>query len=791
MNFSSKKRFLKGLTLGLFLVSLPLLFQNCGSGFQANQINPITQSSLGESIPSGMCGNTPEGGSEVRTMYQTSSVPFGSMCAQETQTRICRQGEFGNWTGSYTNVSCSVIGAQNCGNTPSGGSETRVMYQAGSVPYGSTCKQEMQTRTCMNGVLSSWSGNYTSLSCMVAVALSCGTVASGQAETRVMYQASTVPFGSTCLSQTQSRTCTNGVFGAWSGNYAVTSCIVEAKPTIDFMTIPQGVPGYKYIASNNVTSIYSMNNTLYVGTDGGLSISTDGGSTFTTKTTVNGLGSNLISVLSSLGNTLFVGTSLSLSLSTDGGNTFTLAKGLIAGPSALAMNGNTVFALINASSNFLNISTDGGRNFSVSAKFDEFIASSGRRPGTELTMAGGNNRIYIGTKGAGLVVSSDGGNTFAAKTTVNGLGSNEISSVYAVGDMVYAGSFDGSLSISSDGGNSFTSRVAVNNSTSNLNAILKIAAVGNSIYLINQAGNLFVSTDGGSTFNTRTQANGLSTSRLQSVATWGSTVIVGMNTSGNLAGGLAISNDGGNNFKIITTPNSIGRDVIYSVFSLGNELIVSVGSKLVSSSDGGNTFANKSLTGISNSNISSVFKVGNTVYVGNFSGNLFISTDGGLTFPTSTKVFSSVSIDAIYAVGDKVYVGSRYVGGGLAVSTDGGKTFTTKTTLYNNQTVYVSGISGSGNDNTLYVVVNEKLLKTVDDGTSYTLVKGDWINEVLVVGNTIYAASGGSLWISKDSGKTWVNKTIQNGLTSGSVNSLYMMNNTLYIGTWDGLSRGL
>jgi hypothetical protein len=125
-------------------------------------------------------------------------------------------------TGSSVNVfqTVTVTAAASCtlpwgGTIASGASATA--YQASSVPYGSTCTS--QTRSCTNGTLS---GTYTNQSCTVQGPASCslpwgGTINSGQSTTA--YQAATVPYGSSCVSQ--SRSCNNG---SLSGTYQYQSC---------------------------------------------------------------------------------------------------------------------------------------------------------------------------------------------------------------------------------------------------------------------------------------------------------------------------------------------------------------------------------------------------------------------------------------------------------------------------------------------------------------------------------------------------------------------------------------
>ncbi|MEI7781500.1 MAG: PE family protein, partial [Planctomycetota bacterium] len=59
-------------------------------------------------------------------------------------------------------------------------------------------------------------------------------------------------------------------------------------------------------------------------TDGGLGISTDGGTTFTNATAANGLGNNLVRGVYATGDTIYAGTDDGVSISTiavtDGGN---------------------------------------------------------------------------------------------------------------------------------------------------------------------------------------------------------------------------------------------------------------------------------------------------------------------------------------------------------------------------------------------------------------------------------------------------------------------------------------
>ena len=78
------------------------------------------------------------------------------------------------------------------------------------------------------------------------------------------------------------------------------------------------------MGNNLVYGVYASGSTVYAATSGGLSISTDGGSSFTNKTTTNGLGANSVNGVYVSGSTVYAATGVGgLSISTDGGASFT------------------------------------------------------------------------------------------------------------------------------------------------------------------------------------------------------------------------------------------------------------------------------------------------------------------------------------------------------------------------------------------------------------------------------------------------------------------------------------
>lgn len=117
------------------------------------------------------CETNSHNTTQTRTRFLQSNPPEGTGCQQETQTRTCTDGSWSQWTGTYQNNTCTTATittettAQTCTFSAqaiqSGQSVTA--YQASTVPYGSQCVS--QQRTCTNGTLS---GTYTHSTCSVA-----------------------------------------------------------------------------------------------------------------------------------------------------------------------------------------------------------------------------------------------------------------------------------------------------------------------------------------------------------------------------------------------------------------------------------------------------------------------------------------------------------------------------------------------------------------------------------------------------------------------------------------------
>lgn len=202
-----------------------------GSGSLASTTKSVTVAVIPEEPPQKRSctqdGVTIEHGAS-RIFYSTRTADNTNACNAASELRTCTDGTL---SGSRPYASCTPNPT-----TPEGTAyrcdfngqiiadgESVTAYAASTVPYGGQCKSE--TRTCIKGVLT---GSYMQRSCTVASAESpqsdtCSfngqTVANGASI--VAYQASSVPAGGSCKSET--RTCFQGVL---TGSYGNATCTV-------------------------------------------------------------------------------------------------------------------------------------------------------------------------------------------------------------------------------------------------------------------------------------------------------------------------------------------------------------------------------------------------------------------------------------------------------------------------------------------------------------------------------------------------------------------------------------
>jgi hypothetical protein len=160
---------------------------------------------------------------ESVTRYIAPVQPYTDTCTPEIRT--CTDGSL---SGSYRSETCVVSTPLACslnGQFVAHGTSVRA-YSTSTVPFGSSCLSEL--RSCVNGSLS---GSYSATSCSVNAAASCAFNGVGVAHNTTVdaFQSSSVPYGQNCVKQ--GRSCYNGVL---SGTYLYSSCSVGAPTTCSF-----------------------------------------------------------------------------------------------------------------------------------------------------------------------------------------------------------------------------------------------------------------------------------------------------------------------------------------------------------------------------------------------------------------------------------------------------------------------------------------------------------------------------------------------------------------------------
>ena len=180
---------------------------------------------------------------ESRTFYSQGTVAYGQNCSPYSQTRTCTNGNLSG-SSNYAYSSCSQTGAATCtiDSVTLTHGESRTMYLQDMVPYGGSCSSVAQTRTCTNGTLSG-SSTYNKPACSPAVSSSCALsgVTLSHNTTRTFYNSASASFGSSCTTRALVRRCVNGVLDGDS-SYTHATCTVDSASscTLDGATVNHG-----------------------------------------------------------------------------------------------------------------------------------------------------------------------------------------------------------------------------------------------------------------------------------------------------------------------------------------------------------------------------------------------------------------------------------------------------------------------------------------------------------------------------------------------------------------------
>lgn len=184
-------------------------------------------------LPPADCGDVAHGDSETRDCFGAESVPFGEECVASAQTRTCNDGTFDPDFGPCAQLTCEVLPPADCGDLRHGHTERRDCYAASTVPFGEECVLTIQTRTCEDGTFDPDFLVCDHLGCEVLPGADCGDIAHGVEETRERYLLTRAAAGDVCPLEVQTRTCLDGSFTEWSGSFEETSCAPCGDGIID------------------------------------------------------------------------------------------------------------------------------------------------------------------------------------------------------------------------------------------------------------------------------------------------------------------------------------------------------------------------------------------------------------------------------------------------------------------------------------------------------------------------------------------------------------------------------
>ncbi len=380
----------------------------------------------------------------------------------------------------------------------------------------------------------------------------------------------------------------------------------------------------------------------------------DSGLQYVNRTTTNGLGSNYVKAVYVVGSNVYAATDAGLSISTDGGSSFTNYTTTLNG-----LGSNNVSGV--------------------------FVVGSTIYAATKDTTYG----LGTPTKG-GLSISNNGGTTFTNRTIDDGLGSNDVNSVFVDGSTIYVGTSVSSQVI-------VTTPVTQRAVASNIVTLTTSTAHGLVVGSIVQVSGVGFTLDG--IYSVTAVPSPTQFSYAKTASSIATTAVDPAYSAATLKapGGLSISTDGGvtfTHFNSTALCGSVSCSHVYDIYASGSNIYLATSERLVYSNDGGTTFTHAPSGQLSSR---AVFTDGTKVFLGSNVG-LQVSTDNFATAPALRNSFDGLSdgapnVQTIAMDSGKLYVGTW---GGLSISSNGGTSFTNDTPENCLGGYFVSGVFVSG-----------------------------------------------------------------------------------------------
>jgi hypothetical protein len=571
-----------------------------------------------------------------------------------------------------------------------------------------------------------------------------------------------------------------------------------------FKTAPQGLTGFTTLPSNKINSVFiePTSGTKYVATDGGLAIKS--GTTWTTKTSADGLPSNIINTVFAYKPAsqihLYVGTPNGLSVSLDGGSTF---SNLLPGEFINDVFAETVPSgsvtqtkIYVGTNNALKFSNNGGTNFTTQTisggVFKVFVDSNG-----EIYVSNNSTLLdsYTVTVGPGGTIGLSATNYSFFYTSF--LATPTTTATAKVSDILMDGSGDIYALVSDAASSAISGLYLLNPSNGlfehkiSLYSLAGATSVEYSEMAIDFSGNFLVAQKNGGGLNKVTPPTGAAgyTSSVVSLGSY-STSLNGVSLVSNISGHLVLvatsqqlleaSPSSGSIPTSLTWASSTSSGLVnnkvntFGVSGTGTGTKIVVGSKegsLLTSNNWSTKFS------YSTNEITSILFTANDVFMGSKNANnsfLHQSSLGGLSSFTNLASSWTSPVTDLFATSSNIYAATD--GSGIYYSTFSAtwnllSTSTVSGLLHDNfKNIYVDS---SGNIYATYFpgTANQHKIVKITLGLTNSATHVGGFNTGVVI-NKFYVDPTGRVFVTTANGeiKRWASlSTLDSNTTPASI----------------------
>tara|TARA_R110000851_G_scaffold146624_1_gene286335 strand:- start:910 stop:3825 length:2916 start_codon:yes stop_codon:yes gene_type:complete len=379
----------------------------------------------------------------------------------------------------------------------------------------------------------------------------------------------------------------------------------------------------------------------------------------------------------------------------------------------------------------------------ISISYSQWTQSAGPEGGYTNDIVKVDNTLIVSAGGGGVYISTNNGASWEPSN--EGLPLHpHVYRIASHGDNVYISLYQGGVYRSIDKGSTWS---PANNGADRL-TFYSLFTNGQEIYAGSADGKLYYSADYGANWSEKN--NGLPGNSISGFVSYNSKMYVGT------ADGLFESVDNGNIWNAINipglSPNGIQSMTEYNgVFYVTNDgqMFVSndnLASWILTPLGGGSTLTN--LVGYEG-----------VVYTTNSFGRYYYSSDNGVNWTMGQNTQTDSSANNILLSNDKLFM---LTSEGVFESFDDGSSWT-----FNSNGIKAHNISAlAANDTYLFTGTSENgIFRSSDNGATWTPIgisstdlNSKSINDIIVIDNTIFAATSAGIYTSNDNGDNWVIK---------------------------------